>query len=86
MKEYDTELKIDVDGIIKILADIANEENLHVGQLQKALEMVSPNAESIKDGAKEAEEQIEETESEPKEDKEEVVEVDATEEEKTNEI
>ena len=84
MKEYDTELKIDVDGIIKILADIANEENLHVGQLQKALEMVSPNAESIKDGAKEAEEQIEETETEPIEDKEEeeVVEVEATEEEK----
>lgn len=83
MKEYDTELKIDVGGIIKILADIANEENLHVGQLQKALEMVSPNAESIKDGAKEAEEQIEETETEPTEDKEEeVVEVEATEEEK----
>ena len=81
MKEYDTELKIDVDGIIKILADIANEENLHVGQLQKALEMVSPNAESIKDGAKEAEEQIEETEPEKKEE-EEVVEVEATEEEK----
>lgn len=79
MKEYDTELKIDVDGIIKILADIANEENLHVGQLQKALEMVSPNAESIKDGAEEAEEQIEETEPE---EKEEVVEVEATEEEK----
>ena len=84
MKEYDTELKIDVDGIIKILADIANEENLQVGQLQKALGMVSPNAESIKDGAKEAEEQIEETETEPIEDKEEeeVVEVEATEEEK----
>lgn len=81
MKEYDTELKVDVDGIIKILADIANEENLHVGQLQKALEMVSPNAESIKDGAKEAEEQIEETEPEKKEE-EKVVEVEATEEEK----
>lgn len=86
MRDYDTELKIDVDGIIKILADIANEENLHVGQLQKALEMVSPNAESIKDGAEEAEEQIEETEPEEKVEDKEVVEVEATEEEKQDEI
>jgi len=46
------------DAIIKILQDITNEENIHVGQLQKALEILSPNTASIKDGEKEADEQI----------------------------
>lgn len=55
---------IDYDGIIKVLEDIANEENLHVGQLQKALETVSPNAESIRTGEEEASEQLEEGEVE----------------------
>lgn len=48
------------DAIIKILQDITNEENVHVGQLQKALEILSPNTSSIKDGEKEANEQISE--------------------------
>ena len=42
-----------------ILSDIVKEENIHVGQLQKALELVSPNAVAIETGAREATEQIE---------------------------
>lgn len=45
--------------IIEILTDIVNEENIHVGQLQKALSLVSPNAELINDGALEADKTLE---------------------------
>lgn len=48
----------DRDDIISILQDIVNEENVHVGQLQKALELYSPNADSIEHGSQEAEEQM----------------------------
>jgi len=41
-------------NIIAILKDIANEENIHVGQLQAALKLVSPNAASINKGEQEA--------------------------------
>lgn len=44
--------------IVNVLKDIANEENLHVGQLQTCLAKVSPNAKSIDDGQVEAESQI----------------------------
>ena len=44
--------------IIAVLEDIVDEEMLHIGQLQRALELVSPNAKNIQAGAKEAEEQI----------------------------
>lgn len=54
--EHDT--SIDYDGIMAVLAEITNEENLHIGQLEKLLETVSPNAESIDDGKEEAEEQL----------------------------
>ena len=50
---------IDTD-IINIFKDIANEENIHIGQLQKALEMVSPNVSSIGEGEQEGAEQLEE--------------------------
>ena len=50
---------IDTD-IINIFKDIANEENIHIGQLQKALEMVSPNVSSISEGEQEGAEQLEE--------------------------
>ena len=50
---------IDTD-IINVFKDIANEENIHVGQLQKALEMVSPNVSSISEGEQEGAEQLEE--------------------------
>ena len=51
----------DVENIEKVLTDIVNEENIHVGQLQKVLELVSPNATSIAVGEKEAAEQTEDT-------------------------
>lgn len=44
--------------IIAVLKDIVDEEMLHIGQLQRALELVSPNAKNIQAGVKEAEEQI----------------------------
>lgn len=44
--------------VIAVLKDIVDEEMLHIGQLQRALELVSPNAKNIQAGAKEAEEQI----------------------------
>ena len=47
--------------IAKILRDIVAEENLHVGQLQVALETVSPNTVNIEAGKEEAEEQIDDT-------------------------
>lgn len=37
-------------SIIEILTEIVNEENIHVGQLQRALSLVSPNASLITDG------------------------------------
>lgn len=43
-----------MNDIVEIITDINNEENIHVGQLQKALEKLSPNASSIKDGEEEA--------------------------------
>ena len=46
------------EDIIAVFKDIVDEENIHVGQLQKALETVSPNAESISKGEKEGEEQL----------------------------
>lgn len=48
----------DINSIKKVLTDIVNEETIHVGQLQQALALVSPNAVSIDTGAREAEEQI----------------------------
>ena len=48
----------DINSIKKVLTDIVNEENIHVGQLQQALALVSPNAVSIDTGVREAEEQI----------------------------
>lgn len=47
-------------NIIDILTDIVNEENIHVGQLQKALNLVSASASFIKKGEIEAEEVVEE--------------------------
>lgn len=43
---------------IAVLSDIVAEENVHVGQLQKLMEIVSPNASQIKVGEQEAEEQL----------------------------
>ena len=48
----------DISDVIK---DIVVEENVHIGQLQKALETISPNVNSIEDGSKEAEGQLTDT-------------------------
>ena len=45
---------LEYNDFISVIEEINNEENLHVGQLQKLLERLSPNAESIKVGNKEA--------------------------------
>lgn len=47
------------EDILAIFTDIVNEEHVHVGQLQKALEKVAPDAAKIKEGEKEGEEQLE---------------------------
>ena len=44
--------------IAQVLRDIANEENLHVGQLEQCMQQLSPNAESINQGEVEADEQL----------------------------
>lgn len=41
-----------------VIRDINNEENKHIGQLQAALETISPNANSIESGSQEAEAQL----------------------------
>ena len=44
--------------IAKVLKDIVNEENLHVGQLEQCMKQVSPNADAINQGEQEAETQL----------------------------
>ena len=44
--------------MVEVLKDILDEENIHVGQLQKLLQQVSESAENISKGEEEAEEQI----------------------------
>lgn len=51
----------DYSEMIRVIDEISNEENLHVGQLQELLKKVSPNAESIEKGEEEAQEQLEST-------------------------
>lgn len=46
------------DELVKVLQDISAEELVHVGQLQKALEFVSPQTAKIKEGEVEATEQM----------------------------
>ena len=46
---------------ISVIDDIVAEENVHIGQLQKTLETISPNVEKIAQGEKEAKEQIDNT-------------------------
>lgn len=43
---------------IKVLEEISNEENVHIGQLQELLKRISPNASSIEEGEKEAQSQL----------------------------
>lgn len=61
LEDETTDKSIDYEGMIAVISEITNEENLHIGQLEKLLETVSPNAESIDAGKEEAAEQLEET-------------------------
>lgn len=47
-----------VDKMLPVIADIVNEENKHVGQLQELLKLISPNASSIEQGSQEGASQI----------------------------
>ena len=44
--------------MVKVINDIANEENTHVGQLQEILKTISSNVENIDNGASEAADQL----------------------------
>lgn len=46
------------DNMIDVISDIVAEENTHIGQLQKCLQMISPNVDKIDDGETEASEQL----------------------------
>lgn len=48
-----------LERCIKVLSDIAGEENIHVGQLQEAQKLFNEQATLVQDGAEEAKEQIE---------------------------
>ena len=49
----------DYSEMLRVIDEVSNEENLHVGQLQELLKKVSPNTESIAKGEEEAQEQLE---------------------------
>ena len=42
------------DDMINVISDIIDEENKHIGQLQKCLQMISPNVSEIDSGELEA--------------------------------
>ena len=46
------------DSMVDVISDIVAEENTHIGQLQKCLQMISPNVDKIDDGETEASEQL----------------------------
>lgn len=46
------------ENAIKVLEEISAEENAHVGQLQEILKQISPNANEIEKGKKEAKSQL----------------------------
>ena len=48
----------DYSEMIRVIDEVSNEENLHVGQLQELLKKVSPNTTSIAKGEEEAQEQL----------------------------
>ena len=45
--------------IAKVLEDIANEEKVHIGELQECLKLLGVSNKEIQDGEKEAEEKME---------------------------
>ena len=68
------EYKDKLERCIKVLSDIAGEENIHVGQLQEAQKLFNEQATLAQDGAEEAKEQIETPVEETKEEIDESVE------------
>ena len=68
------EYKDKLERCIKVLSDIAGEENIHVGQLQEAQKLFNEQATLAQDGAEEAKEQIEAPVEETKEEIDESVE------------
>ena len=46
------------DDMIDVISDIVDEENKHVGQLQKCLQIISPNVSEIDSGESEAKDQL----------------------------
>lgn len=48
----------DYSYMLRVIDEVSNEENKHVGQLQELLKIVSPNANSIADGEAEGRAQI----------------------------
>lgn len=48
----------DYTAMLRVIDEVVNEENRHVGQLQELLKGVSPNTESIQAGEDEAQEQL----------------------------
>ena len=55
------------DDLCGVLQEISNEELIHIGQLQKALEFVNPVTAKIKEGEEEATEQMTEPSTLPEE-------------------
>lgn len=53
------------DEFLRVIADINAEENTHVGQLQRLMELIAPNAAEIKSGVREAEKEVGEANSDP---------------------
>ena len=64
MVETEVDDKENLEGCIKVLSDIASEENIHVGQLQEAQKLFNDQATLVTDGAEEAKEQLEEAPAE----------------------
>ena len=58
-RSMEGEDKDKLERCIKVLSDIAGEENIHVGQLQEAQKLFNEQAALAQDGAEEAKEQIE---------------------------
>ena len=52
------------DEFLRVIADINAEENVHVGQLQKLMEMIAPNASEFNSGVEEATKEIGEAKKE----------------------
>lgn len=54
----------DYTNMLSVIDEVSHEENLHVGQLQELLKLISPNTSSIDKGEQEAKEQINASEHE----------------------